>query len=80
MVIVYGWKTNIKKEKHLGKEQCANCKHYDEDMFLAKEIFKLHIFGIPVFWTTKRRFVMCSNCGIVEELSKADYKERLNQL
>ena len=79
MVIVYGWKTNIKKEKHLGKKHCTNCSH-DEDMFLAKEIFKLHIFGIPIFWKTKRRFVMCSNCGVVEELNKADYTEKLKEL
>lgn len=79
MVIVYGWRTNLKKEKQLGKEHCTNCSH-DEEMFLAKEIFKTHIFGIPVFKKTKRRFVMCSNCGIVEELSKEDYKARLKEI
>lgn len=79
MLVVYGWRTNIKKEKQLGSEHCTNCSH-DEERFLAKEIFKVHIFGIPVFWTTKRRFVMCNNCGIVEELNKREYKERLNEL
>ncbi len=78
MVIVYGWRTNIKKEKQLGNKLCTNCSH-NEEMFLAKETFKLHIFGIPVFWTTKRRFIMCSNCGIVEELKKSEYKERLKE-
>ena len=78
MVVVYGWRTNLKREKNLGNVHCANCSH-DEEQFLAKEIFKFHLFGIPVFWTTKRRFVMCSNCGIVEELNKAEYKERLKE-
>lgn len=77
MVVVYGWKTNVKKDKQLGKEHCENCKH-DEEMFLAREIFKAHIFGIPVFKKTKRRFIMCNNCGIVKELSKEDYKSRVN--
>ncbi len=79
MIVVYGWRTNVKKEKHLGKEHCTNCSH-DEDMFLAREIFITHIFGIPVFKKTKRRFVMCNNCGIVEELNKTEYKDRLKQL
>ena len=79
MVIVYGWRTNVKKEKQLGREHCLNCNH-EEDMFLAKEIFKLHIFGIPIFKKTSRRFVMCNNCGIVEELSKTDYKARLKEI
>ncbi len=79
MVILYGWKVYVKKEKELGTKQCENCKH-NEKMYLAREIFRIHIFGIPVFKKTKRRFVMCDNCGIVEELSKEDYKARLNDI
>lgn len=79
MVILYGWKTYIKKEKELGKKQCENCKH-NEETYLAKEVFRTHIFGIPVFAKTKRRFVMCNNCGIIEELGKQDYNAKLKEI
>ena len=43
MLVVYGWRTNIKKEKQLGSEHCTNCSH-DEERFLAKEIFKQELY------------------------------------
>lgn len=79
MLIVYGWKTKIKTDKKLESTLCENCKH-NEERVLAREVFIVNIFGIPVFKRTRRRVVLCANCGIVEELNKKDYKQRLNQL
>lgn len=78
MIIVYGWQTDVKKEKNLGNSRCTNCNH-DEEQFLAKEVYKFKLFGIPVIRKTKRRFIMCNNCGILEELEKEEYKERLKE-
>lgn len=79
MLVVYGWKTKLKEEKKLGNKHCTNCKH-DEEMSMAKEIFIFNLFGIPVFKKVKRRFVMCRNCGILEELTKTEYNEKLKEI
>ena len=78
MVIVYGYKTQIKNDKDLGESKCSNCNHITE-MHLAREIFKVTIFYIPVFRQTRRRIVLCENCGIVEELKKYEYKARMKE-
>ena len=79
MIIVYGYSTDIKKEKELGQGKCSNCNHTTQK-YLAREIFKTTLFYIPVFKKTNRRIVLCENCGIVEELDKEEYKSRLNEL
>ncbi len=79
MVIVYGWKTDIKIDKDLGSSECENCKH-NENRFLAREIFKINIFGIPIFKKTVRRMVMCNNCGIIEQLNRSEYNKRLKEI
>lgn len=79
MVIVYGYKTDVKNEKDLGEQKCPNCNHVAQ-MYLSKEQFKATLFYIPIFKKTNRRIVLCENCGIVEELSKEEYKSRLNEL
>lgn len=78
MLVIYGWKSKLKVDKQLGNKHCPNCNH-DEEMSLARDIFKIHIFGIPVFKMVKKRMVMCNNCGIAEELSKYEYKQRLEE-
>lgn len=79
MVIVYGYKTDVKNEKSFGEQKCPNCNHVAQ-MYLAKEQFKVTLFYIPIFKKTNRRIVLCENCGIVEELSKDEYKSRLREL
>ena len=79
MLIVYGWKTKIKTDKRLGNALCENCKH-DEERYLAREVFIVNIFGIPVFKKTNKRIVLCANCGIIEQLDKREYNQRLNEI
>lgn len=77
MFILYGWDTITKQEKLLGKKQCENCENVT-DMYLARSIFRIKLFFIPVLWWTTKRFILCSRCGIVKQIDKNEYNELKN--
>lgn len=77
MFILYGWDTITKQEKLLGKKQCVNCENVT-DMYLARTIFRIKLFFIPVMWWTTKRFILCSRCGIVKQIDKNEYNELKN--
>lgn len=77
MFILYGWDTITKQEKLLGKKQCGNCENVT-DMYLARTIFRIKLFFIPVMWWTTKRFILCSRCGIVKQIDKNEYNELKN--
>ena len=79
MLIVYGWKNKIKTDRRIGNKLCENCNH-DEERYLAREVFILNIFGIPVLKKTMKRMVLCANCGMVEQLNKYEYNKRLKEI
>ena len=77
MFILYGWDTITKQENLLGKKQCGNCENVT-DIYLARLIFRIKLFFIPVLWWTTKRFILCSRCGIVKEIDKNEYNELKN--
>ena len=77
MFILYGWDTITKQEKLLGKKQCENCGNVT-DIYLARLIFRIKLFFIPVLWWTTKRFILCSRCGIVKQIDKNEYNELKN--
>lgn len=77
MFILYGWDTITKQENLLGKKQCENCGNVT-DIYLARLIFRIKLFFIPVLWWTTKRFILCSRCGIVKEIDKNEYNELKN--
>jgi len=72
MIIVYNWGTKFKTDKELGESRCDNCGHQVKKI-LVREIFVLKIFYIPIINKTKRKGMMCSNCGKMEKLNSHDY-------
>ncbi len=74
MIILYGSKTSLKQGKKLGSSICPNCGHYSEKI-LGKEVYKSHIFYIPVFCYVRHRGKICAVCGMYEEMDAAKYKE-----
>lgn len=77
MFILYGGDTITKQEKLLGKKHCGNCENVT-DMYLARTIFRIKLFFIPVLWWTTKRFILCSKCGIVKQINKNEYNELKN--
>ena len=73
MLVVYGTRRKLKIENSLGVQTCPNCR-YNTEQTLAKEKCHAHIYYIPIFFYTGWRFRFCPNCGIVEVLSKSEYK------
>lgn len=74
MLIIYGVKRKLKLDKSLGTQVCPNCGH-TVDIQLAREKNAAHIYYIPIIPWTGWRIKTCPNCGVVEKLTKAQYKE-----
>jgi len=75
MVIIYNLGTEFKMDKELETSKCENCG-YTKKTYLMREVFVFKLFYIPIIHRVKRRGIMCSHCGKIKELSKADYKEQ----
>lgn len=78
MIIVYGTRKKIKIDRDLGRMTCTNCG-YDVNASLAHESCYAHFCYIPVFPYTGIRMRFCPNCGIMETLTKEEFKEIKNQ-
>ena len=78
MLIVYGTRRKIKVAQDMGVQVCPNCGHTSR-LALAMEKTIGHIFYIPLFSITSRRMVLCSGCGIVEQLEKDRFKQMTAQ-
>lgn len=74
MIIVYGTKHSLKKDKDLQPAICPNCGVMTQ-RGLCREKTKFHIFYIPLIVYTARRGVVCPKCGMYKELNASEYKE-----
>lgn len=78
MYILWTSKDYLKEVKSTGVGECPNC-HYYTDKKLCKEKFKLSLFYIlPIFACTKKKILVCPNCGEIKKLTSAEYKELKN--
>jgi len=73
-MIYYGTRRKLKVDKSLGVKICPNCGHQTEQS-LAHEACSFTIYFIPVFFYSGWRIKLCPNCGVVEKLTKAQFKE-----
>ena len=71
--MIYGYRTKLKMGRFLGYRICGNCQKVNT-FFLARVVFVVHICFIPIFWFTKKRYLLCNVCQSGFELSKKDYK------
>lgn len=74
-MILYGWGTKIIKMQFIGKYFCLDCGGFT-DYHVVREVFRITIFFIPVFWHTKHYYIMCDSCQKGNEITK-EYAERL---
>lgn len=79
MIIIYGNRKKLKIDRIIGNTVCPNCHHAIEET-LAHEISYLHVFYIPIIPLPAPKMRLCPNCGIIEKLSKAEFKDLKNQL
>lgn len=78
MIVYYGYTTKLKINGVYGETQCPNCNHRTQ-ISLGHEKTTINMFFIPIFAFTRKRVKICSNCGIVEELNKKEYKLEKNK-
>lgn len=71
--MIYGYRTRLKKGRFIGYRICAGCRSFTP-FYIARLVFVVHICFIPVFWYTKKRYIMCGTCERGSEISKKDYK------
>lgn len=69
--MIYGWGEVLRKDMPLGVKLCPKCGY--TMFYLARVVFRVHICFIPVFWQTKRYYVMCGACESGREISKEEY-------
>ena len=73
MIYTYGTRKKIKIDKSLGVMQCTNCGNTGE-IALAHEACYAHFCYIPIFFYTGYRMKLCPCCGVMEKLSKNEFK------
>lgn len=74
MIIIYGLRKKMKIDKPLGNQVCPNCGH-TVNMQLAHEYSYPHIFYIPVGYIPGIKITLCSNCGVSQVLTSAQFKQ-----
>lgn len=72
-MIIYGWRTKLVKDLFIGIRLCKSCRKYSE-FYMARAVFQITIFFIPIFWWTKKYYVMCNCCDVGYPVSKVEYK------
>ncbi len=78
--IYYNYGTKLKVDGVKGQDYCMNCRHTAPQV-LAREISYMNLFGfIPLFRHTADQGCMCTNCGNMITMGKAEYQNVKNQL